>query len=299
MTKRFLTHEELFDDSRSPYNSGERRLIHLGLHVPYPLHYLVTLDPHTRDVRVTTATLGPLSWRPYTMSANIPLSDEPTVRNLRAEGECVMALPTRDQARQAWIAAHIYAAGINAAEVARLTTFPSRRVQTPGIAECPLNMECLIEYYTEYHGYAIVSLRVLGASLDDAVLPLSREQLTQLYPINYVGEWVHADGHVEPRLAMMGDIAPCPLFPVGHKEGWDTRIASWVADLVAEELVSSREGELVLTWLETYEKLRLDPHLAERKELQHKLTTFSELAAWSEWDALHAFLGIENLEARS
>ena len=298
MHKRYLTHEELFAADGPRYASGERRLACLGLQVPYPLQLLVTLDAHTRDVRVTTATLGPLSWRPYTMSVSIPLSDEPTIANLRAEGECVMALPTREMARQAWIASHVYPAGINAAQVARLTMTPSHRVQTPGIAECPLNIECLIEYFVEYHGYGIAALRVVGASLEDDVLPLTRAQLTQLYPLNYVGERVHDDGDVEPRLAMMGAIAPCPLFPVGHKEGWDTRVTSWVADLVQDELLSPREGDLVLSWLEVYEKLRLDPQLAERKALQDRLTTFSELAAWSDWGALHAFLGVEPQEAQ-
>lgn len=296
MKKRFLTHEELFSREQPPYSWGERRLANMGMHIPYPLQYLVTMDPRTRDPRVTIATLGPLSWRPYTMSVNVPLTDAPTIHNLQGEGECVMALPTREQARQAWIASHVFPAGINAAEVARLTLTPSHRVQAPSIVECPLNFECIIEYYVEYHGYGIASLRVLGASLDDAVLGLSRKELTQLYPLNYVGEKVHADGTVSPRLAMMGDIAPCPTFPVGHKQGWDTRIRSWAADLAQEEFISGAERDLVVGWLETYQTLRLDPHLRKRKDLQHKLSCFSELAAWGEWDDLHAFLGLEHME---
>lgn len=298
MPKRYLTHAELFDDTLPPCATGERRLACLGLQVPFPLTYLVTMDRHTRDVRVTTATLGPFSWVPYTMSVNVPLGDEPTIANLHAEGECVMALPTRTQARQAWIASHVYPAGVNAAEVAGLTMAPSHRVQVPSIVECPVNFECIIEYVRMYHGYGIAALRVVGATLDQEVLPLSREVLTQLYPLNYVGERVHDDGTVSARLAMMGTITPCPTFPVGHKQGWDTRMPTWVADLVAEEFISRREGDLVLAWLADYERMRLDPHLAERQDLQDKLTQFAELAAWGEWDALHTYLGIEPPEAQ-
>lgn len=296
MRKRFLTHEEMFDDGLPPYNTGERRLNPIALHVPFPMLYLVTLDPRTREPRVTTATLGPLSWRPYTMSANIPMSDEATINNLRAEGECVMAMPTRDQAREAWIMSHVYPPGINAAEVARLTLVPSQRVQAPSIQECALNFECVIEYFVEYHGYGIVSLRVLGATLDDEILRESREEMTRRYPMNYVGEVVHPDGTVSPRLAMMGTIEPCPIFPVGHKRGWDTRMHSWVHDLSDEEYISPSERDLVLGWVERYEKLRLDPQLSERSKLQERISTFAELVAWREWKELHEFLGVEGQE---
>ena len=299
MAKRFLTHEELFDSALPPHASGERRLRPMPLHIPYPCFFLVTLDSLTREPRVTTTTLGPLSWRPYTMSANVPLSDTPTVNNLRAEGECVMAIPTRDQVREAVIMSHVFPHGICAADIARLTLVPSNRVDAPSIKECLLSFECIIEYCVEYHGYCIASLRVVGATLDDAVLDWTREQVVRHYPLNYLGELVNKGGTVTPRFAVMGDIEPCPTFPVGHKRGWATRMRSWLVDLAKEEYLSPAERETVTDWVERYELLRPDPSLEERKLLQERIATFVESAVWREWESLHAFLRTVDVEQRS
>jgi len=296
MARRFLAHEDLFDWAAPPYATGERRLVAMPLHIPYPMQFLVTMDPHTHEPRVTTTTLGPLSWRPYTMLGHVPLSDTVTIAHLKNEGECVMAMPTRDQVRQAWIMSHPMPNGICSADVARLTLVPSKLIAVPSIQECPLNFECIIEYYQECHGYGMVSLRVMGATLDDEILPLSREEVTSRYPVNYVGERAFSDGTVQPIMAMMGAITPCPTFPVGHKEGWDTRMRSWLKDLADEGYISSYERDAVMAWVEEYEMLRLDPYLERRRFLQTLLTRFAELAAWQEWEALHAFIKAESGE---
>lgn len=294
MSSRFLTHEELFASELPPYATGERRLRAMPLHIPYPCQLLVTVDPGTQEPRVTTTLLGPLSWRPYTMSASVPLSDAMTIHHLRAEGECVMAMPQYNQVRETWIMSHPLPRGICAADVARLTLIPSHRVQAPSIQECALNFECIIEYFVEYHGYGVVSLRVLGATLDDEVLPWSREEVTNNhYPLNYVGEIVDEEGMVSPRMAMMGHIKACPTFPVAHKRGWGTRMPSWLQDLADEGYLSAVERDEVMQWVERYEVLRLDPSLEERLVLQQRITTFAEYVAWQEWDSVHKYLESE------
>ena len=296
MAKRFLTHDELFAAAAPPYATGERRLRAASLRIPYPCCFLVTLDPLTERPRATTATLGPLSWRPYTMSVNVPLSDAPTVNNLRAEGECVMAMPTRDQVREAVILSHVFPHGICATDVARLTLHRSNRVDAPSIEECPLNFECVIEYTLNYHDYCIASLRVVGASLDDTVLSWPRERVVNTFPLSFLGELVNRDGTVTPRFGMMGRIEPCPTFPVGHKRGWATRMRSWLEDLAQEEYLSPKEKETVRSWVEKYELLDLDPANEKRQMLQERISAFAEHVVWREWESLHAFLGIEDVD---
>lgn len=76
------------------------------------------------------------------------------MHNIQQVGaQCVVALPGRSIIYQTWITALCVPRGIKEARAARLTLFPSQLVDAPSIAECPLNLECVIEYYREPHSH--------------------------------------------------------------------------------------------------------------------------------------------------
>ncbi len=60
-----------------------------------------------------------------------------------------MALPGPDLVRQTWICAVPMPRGFCEGEAAGLTLLPSHVVSVPGIAECPVNLECRVELAEE------------------------------------------------------------------------------------------------------------------------------------------------------
>lgn len=282
------------DPSFDPETFGrewEKNPIHYHCNPPRPANYCVTLDPETGDVNVMAGTIGPLTWWPFTICLHIDRrNSQDTYRNLQASDECVISLPGWDLLDRTWMVNFSLPRGINEAEVARLNLYPSKKVQPPSVAECPVNLECKVEFFKDYYTHGIVFVRVIAASVDEELLTMSREEALERYPTYEVdsvsNQW---DGTVE-RLGGIGEIKRCPTFPIGWKRGFSTRLAGWLDDLLEEGCIDAAQYAMVAGWQEAWESLMLQTDTPERKALQADITKFCELAAWQEWDDLQQFL---------
>jgi len=269
-----------------------------------PANLLVTLDRETGEVNVSAGTIAPLSWDPYTIVIHCAKSSLDSVHNIQQVGaECVIGLPTKDIVYETWCTALCVPRGVNEAIVARLTQIPSHVVKPPSIAECPINFECVIEWYREQHSHYIAGLRVLGASVDERLFDMPQEEAMHWYPTWEVDDIVNEWGGSVERLGVLGEFLPTPRVPV--KRGWGASAVDWLADLHAAGELNDQEFATAQAWLAEWEQLAPvpDPHWgafqgdetarersARREALKQLLTRLFEYMAWEEMDALHALL---------
>jgi flavin reductase (DIM6/NTAB) family NADH-FMN oxidoreductase RutF len=253
-----------------------------------PANLLVTRDPDSGELNLASGTYGPLTDRPYTICLHLHMSPH-SARNLAHLGaECVVALPGKDLVRETWIPSLPFPRGISEVEVAELTLLPSRSIGVPGIAECPVNLECRVEFLRELYRRAVaVFLQVVGASIDEEMLSRDRLSVIAQYPTYEVDDATNVWGGAIERLGVNGELLETPGFPACAKRGFNSDMAVWLADLRAEGYLSDSELVRVTGWIR-----ELAAASGERRsELRERVTHALRLAAWEEWDHLHAHLG--------
>ena len=286
MGRLFYSIKELLGKPTFP-GIKDPTLVYYHFRPARPANLLVTRDPDTGDLNLASGTYGPLTDRPYTICLHLHSSPH-SARNLSAIGaECVVALPGRDLIRETWIPALSLPRGISEAEVAELTLLPSKVVSIPGIAECPVNLECRVEFLKELYGRTIaVFLRVVGASIDEEVMARDRLGVIAHYPTYEVDDATNVWGGSIERLGVNGELFECPAFPACAKRGFNTDTAAWLADLRAEGYLSDPEFVRLNGWIRELEAASGESRAALREQITHAL----RLAAWEEWDHLHAHL---------
>ena len=100
--------------------------------------------------------------------------------------EFVVAVPRRDQIDNMWVTACSVPKGINEIELAGWTELPSRQIGTPGITECPLNLECKKAHMIQLKQpmRLIIIGDVVGVSIDTDLLDLSRSEVVRKFPMH-------------------------------------------------------------------------------------------------------------------
>jgi len=290
VAKRFYSETEL--DALCA-EEGPMQPLAYTLRSPMPQVLLVTADPRLGEggLAVRTTTMTPVSWNPYTKAISIPLDDIKVVRALRQpDARCVLALPSRKLLRQLTICSNKLPLGISEAAVARFKLHKSLFVDVPSIEDCPVNFECVVAHLEEYHGHLVAFLRVVGASIDDAMLFLERAEIVAIYPTNYADEVVREDGSVRTRVSLLSDLFLRPTFPVAHKRGWYGTFEVWMKDLYDEEYLNLDEYNRAIAWHARWQEVFADLDAPDRARLRADLTNLIRLIAHQRWEELHAFL---------
>lgn len=291
MSKLYFSHDEILERPSSKHPQKDPFQFHYHFRPARPADLCVTKDPETGEINVSAGTLGPLTWNPYTMCLHISRGHSPhSYRNLVEGGECVVALPGRDIVRETWVTALPLPRGVSEMEVSGLTPFPSRFVSVPGVSECAVNFECRVEFKKDYYSHGIVFVRVLGASIDENIIPLEREDVVARYPTYEIDDKPNKFGGSIERLGVMGDIFECPTFPVGPKAGWDNSFPRWMRELKEEGYLGESSLEAVLAVFAEYESVFSKRGAARREELKSLLTQVCKLAVGEKWDSLNELL---------
>jgi len=266
--------------------------IHFCFVPPRPANLCMTLDPLSGEVNAMAGTVGPLTWTPYTICLHIHRgASDDSYRNLIANRECVIAFPTKEQIRETWILNMSLPRGIDELEVARLTPIPSKVVAPPSVAECPVNLECKVEFWKDYYSHGIFFCKVVGGSVDEEMLGWPRERVMNHYPTYEVDDVQNQWGGAVERLGVLGELYDTPIFPVGAKEGWWAGgIETWIAQMEEEGHLSAEEARRMSDWQIAFESEFESLDSPERAEARAKLTRACELIAWEEWDAVREHL---------
>jgi flavin reductase (DIM6/NTAB) family NADH-FMN oxidoreductase RutF len=149
--------------------------------VPFPLDRMVWHPtPLINQVTLVTtlnedgeSNLAPKScvslmiFRPLLLAMGCNLTHW-TAKNIRRGLECVVNVPGAHLASEAWGSSEL--PHPRTIESAGLTSFPSRLVKVPGIAECHAHFECAFEREIVYGDEIVILLRVIGATIDQEVI---------------------------------------------------------------------------------------------------------------------------------
>ncbi len=291
MAKVFFSHDQIQERPNSRFPAPDPFQVHYHFVPSRPAFIGVTLDRETGEVNAMAGTLGPLTWDPYTLCLHISLAGSPHTRDNLVEGiDCVVALPSRDIVRETWFLALPLPRGISELEVAGLHTFESKWVAPPSVTECPVNLECRVEFLKDYHSHRIVFVRVIGASIDGEVLSMGREEVLRRYPTYEVDDKVNKFGGSIERLGVMGEIFECPSFPLAPKAGWYQTFNRWMEDLAEEKYLTAGEVAGIRVKLAEYDRLFMHVNDPGRKALHGYFTRLSQLIVGERWDEVRAHL---------
>jgi len=290
------TYGKIYFDGDQKVHGMEPGALHFHITPPRPADILVTVDPDIGSVNAMAGTFGPCSWQPLTfhLHFNNRLTSH-TYYNLKATKECVLALPGRDLVRETWIVNLPTPRGINELEVAGLTPIPSRHVKPPGIKECPVNLECVVELTYDLYMTGLVVVRVVGGSIDEELAKMDskdRLQIMKRYPLY---EADTAPG-IPERFGIMGELIDCPLFPVGtgFGEGGSVGLAQWTSALKDSGYITEQECSKIINvftrWEHSPEKIAFSPGNAENPKIKENLTAILRLICWEKWAELHEYL---------
>lgn len=293
--KIYFTYEQIVERPNKRFDAPDPFQIHYHFRPARPANLCVTRNKNG-SVNVSAGTIGPLTWWPYTMCLHININDSPhSYRNLYEGGECVIALPSRNIVKETWITALPLLEGINEMEVADLHESPSTAVKVPGVAECPVNFECVVEFKKDYYTHAIIFVKVLGATIDEEVLSMSREEVLRYYPTYEVDDKANRYGGSLERLGVMGEILECPTFPYAAKHCWCKDFSIWMNDLKDENYLNADEFNRIEKLKAEYNSLFAAENSNQRYvELKNYFTQLPKFILNDKWDDVHKLIKTVN-----
>ena len=144
----------------------------------------VVKDPGTGYLNAAPYSGGVISTDPFIVFFGVKSWDSKLT--FQAADQFVISVPRREQLRHMWAMACSVPHGISEIDIAGWTELPSKEIATPGIAECPLNLECrkvsFIQLEQPQRG--IVVGEVVGMSLDIDLANMSRSEAVRLLPMH-------------------------------------------------------------------------------------------------------------------
>ena len=292
MSKVYFSHDQIHERPNKRFAAPDPFQIHYHFRPARPANLCVTRDKETGFLNISAGTIGPLTWVPYTICLHVSLKSSPhTYHNLEVGDHCVISLPGKDIVNETWYTALPLLRGINDFEVAGLTEFPSKWIDIPGVKECPVNFECVAEFKHHYYSHGIIFVRVIGASIDEKVLSMSREEVLSWYPTYEVDDVANEFGCSVERLGVMsGELFECPRFPIGGKDCWCDNFNTWMKDLQSENYINEDELKTITHLVDKYNEALSDITTDEYKRLQRFFTQLPMAIIKYDWPALSALV---------
>lgn len=121
-----------------------------------------------------------------------------TIDTFREIDDFCVAIPNKSQINQMWVTGLGVPRGINEIEMAGWHTLPSKQIDTPGIDECPINLECRKIFFEKLPDpwRAVVVGEVVGVSINSELLNMSRAEVVRQIPMY--------ESNVHPKTGLYG-----------------------------------------------------------------------------------------------
>ncbi|MCL2318575.1 MAG: hypothetical protein FWC45_00700, partial [Treponema sp.] len=149
----------------------------------------------------------------------------------------------------------------------------------------------VVEFKQDYYTHAIVFVRVLGATIDEEVLSMSREEVVHYYPTYEVDDKANRFGGSIERLGVMGEIFECPSFPSAPKAGWYQSFDTWMKDLMEEDYLKKDEFEKIVKLRKEYDSLYSAEDTGQRyATLKEYFTKLPRLIVNDKWNDVHQLI---------
>ena len=129
--------------------------------IPRPIVLITSIDKLGRINAAPMSFVTPLEMEPPILAFSTSYESD-TYRNIVETKEFVVALVTEEIKKQMWICGKSFPRGTNELEKAGLHWRPSEKVKPPQVVECPINLECVLEWIHEGPEYVVIAGRVLA-----------------------------------------------------------------------------------------------------------------------------------------
>lgn len=128
---------------------------------------ITTCDREGRPDVAAFSFFTPVSFEPkYVAFAVAP--QRHTFSNLREVGEFVVNVPTADMLSKVWLCGTVSGRDADKFKLAGLTPVPSAKVRPPRVKECPVQLECVVEWMGEFGDHYLVVGRVVAEHVERA-----------------------------------------------------------------------------------------------------------------------------------
>lgn len=134
-----------------------------------PIAMVSTIDGKGRRNIVTLAWVGVLCSEPPTVGISIR-PGKYSHDQISQSQEFVVNIPTEDLAAEMEFCGKVSGWEVDKWEKSGLTPVPAQKVRAPLIAECPINLECVVKRVIPLGVHHLFIAEVVNAHVDEAVL---------------------------------------------------------------------------------------------------------------------------------
>ena len=158
----------------------------LGFFMPWPVVLVSVADPtHGRANLITIGAVAPACARPPTLGIAVtPLRySYELIRNAR---EYVVNIPTVELAAAVDFCGSVSGRDLDKFQATGLTPLPGRRVSSPVVAECPINLECRVAKVAELGSHDFFFGEIVAVQVSEDVINEKKALDPNLFHL-YVG----------------------------------------------------------------------------------------------------------------
>ncbi len=266
---------------------------------PRPSYIIMSIDEHgvANGLPICGGLL--MSARP---SIQIPLPrNSCSHENIRRTGEFVVSIPIRPQIGDFERLEENTPRGFEASGFTLLE--PNSNMQTPGIKECPVNIDCKTFTLEDVPGadYAILVGRKVGLRIEREIatyknaMQLYSQFLYAVMDLGMIRRWGFHDVN---NLS----VKPLPSWGSRYHGGWWTGpeqyqagLHFWLLELVQSGYMSEEEFFKIRRWLNWWRREGFPAPEPLRSELRRRLTTLFRMMVWAHrdyerWREIHEYL---------
>ncbi len=287
--KTFVDAKDLFEIDNRPVAANAI--------FPRPSYIVMTVNDDGRPVGQPVSGGLLMSARP---GVQIPIpKNSAAYENIKRTGEFLYAIPTRDLIEN-------FESLENSPDdfkSAGFTLLEPNNIDVPGLAECPVNVDCKVHRFADIPGadYALVVAERAGASLnaDIANIPNLMDLYSEyLYAVMDLGMERKWGFHDRKNLT----VRPLPSWGSRYHGGWWTGPEQyqagfnfWLFELVQGGHLSEDEFFKIRRWLGWFRREGFPAPEPLFSELKERLTTVLKMMVWahrsySSWHKVHEYL---------
>lgn len=149
---------------------------------PRPIVLITTVDGRGRINAAPMSWVTPVEFEPPIIAFSTSYGSD-TYRNISDTGEFVLNLVPEQIKKQMYVCSKSFPRGVNELEKAGLSWAPSEKVKPPRIIECPINLECKLEWVQKGPEYVVVAGRVVTAHAAEGAVKAGRLNAKRVKPL--------------------------------------------------------------------------------------------------------------------
>lgn len=166
---------------------------------PRPIVLITTVDRRGKINAAPMSWVTPVESDPPIIAFSTSYESD-TYHNIRETEEFVLNLVTEKIKKQMYLCSKNFPRGVNELEKACLAWEQSVKVKPPRVSECPVSLECKLDWIHEGPEYVVVSGKVLVAHAQKEVLKSGRFNADFVKPLLHLSEKYFVIGDHETGL---------------------------------------------------------------------------------------------------